>query len=340
MEALLQPKISVLIPCYNREETISRCIESAATQDYENLEIIVSDNASTDATWELVSRLAEAHKRVKIFRNSENLGPFSNWRCCLKVATGDFVHWLWSDDWIEAGFYSEAARRLRSDKSQVVTTWNYRNDPGRERYISWRYSFDTESGIVAARKVFAMTMELPVSPAAYLIPRESAGVLMADWWDDPGIAECAGKGIGVDSAMVIAALRDARLVSVLSAPYVNFTKSASNISTVESKSGNLGRCYRWVHSYFLLKEGISLTHAEVPALVSGLRGLTAVGKVKYASALLADAPRLALAVVWWAGLTRLAGLCRAGAALGCRLLVPGQVARKSETARFKSPTED
>lgn len=73
------PKISVTIPTYNRKKMLKRAIDSVLAQDYKNIEVIVSDNASTDGTDTLMQEYAN-DSRIIYIRNSENIGPVKNGR--------------------------------------------------------------------------------------------------------------------------------------------------------------------------------------------------------------------------------------------------------------------
>lgn len=100
--------ISVLIPVYNRKELITETIVNALQQSYENIEIIVVDNCSTDGTYEHVVDFitcANLSKKVKVFQNDRNIGPVLNWRKCLEYSCGEYVKILFSDDKIEANFW-------------------------------------------------------------------------------------------------------------------------------------------------------------------------------------------------------------------------------------------
>jgi len=92
------PKVSILIPVFNRKDFIAECIQSALNQTYTNFEIVVADNASDDGTWEICQKFAEKDRRVRIFRNETNVGPVRNWKCCFDWARGEFGKILFSDD--------------------------------------------------------------------------------------------------------------------------------------------------------------------------------------------------------------------------------------------------
>ena len=71
------PKVSIIIPTYNRENLIGRTIESVLNQTYQGIEIIITDNASIDNTEKVVSKYIEPEK-VLYFKNDKNLGPYPN----------------------------------------------------------------------------------------------------------------------------------------------------------------------------------------------------------------------------------------------------------------------
>lgn len=88
--------VSVVIPTYNRAYCIERAIRSVINQSYNNLEIIVVDDASTDNTKELVSRIQD--RRIKYISHSQRLGASAARNTGIKMAKGDFVAFLDSDD--------------------------------------------------------------------------------------------------------------------------------------------------------------------------------------------------------------------------------------------------
>ncbi|MCS6846149.1 MAG: glycosyltransferase [Anaerolineae bacterium] len=92
------PKVSILIATYNRADLLPATLDSALTQTYRDIEVIVSDNASTDNTPELMQTYVARDPRVKYIRRSVNEGPIVNYHTALKVATGDYIAFLDSDD--------------------------------------------------------------------------------------------------------------------------------------------------------------------------------------------------------------------------------------------------
>lgn len=117
----MKPLVSILIPTYNRENVIVETIQNAIDQTYENIEIIISDNKSTDATYSIVKEIASQDSRIKIRQNGQNVGPVLNWLECLKMARGEFVKILWSDDRISDNFIDETMPLFDTDTAFVMS---------------------------------------------------------------------------------------------------------------------------------------------------------------------------------------------------------------------------
>lgn len=95
-----EPFVSIVIPTYNREKLVQKAISSALAQSYRNLEVVVCDNCSTDATFAVVEEYMRRDPRVVGHRNAENLGPVRNWIKGIELSRGEFVQLLFSDDWL------------------------------------------------------------------------------------------------------------------------------------------------------------------------------------------------------------------------------------------------
>jgi glycosyltransferase involved in cell wall biosynthesis len=90
--------VSVLITCWNREKYISEAIESVLASSYTNFECIISDDCSTDDTYNIACKLAMTDKRIKLYRNERQLGDFPNRDKAASYASGSLLKYLDSDD--------------------------------------------------------------------------------------------------------------------------------------------------------------------------------------------------------------------------------------------------
>jgi glycosyltransferase involved in cell wall biosynthesis len=117
-----QRRASILIPTFNRANFIEKTVESALSQTYENIEVIVVDNKSTDGTWSILQVLATKDSRLKIYQNEVNVGPVRNWLRCIEYANGYYGKILWSDDLISADFLEKTIPFLEDDNVGFVYT--------------------------------------------------------------------------------------------------------------------------------------------------------------------------------------------------------------------------
>lgn len=113
--------VSIMIPVYNRESIISQTLDCAINQTYKNIEIIVSDNCSTDNTWSVLEDYAKKDTRIKIFKNEINLGPVLNWKVCIDKLKGEYTKILWSDDLISVDFVEKTIQLFDSETSFVMS---------------------------------------------------------------------------------------------------------------------------------------------------------------------------------------------------------------------------
>jgi len=92
------PLVSIGIPVFNGARFLAEALDSALAQDYENFELVVCDNASTDETSIICERYASLDGRVRYSRNAENIGAARNFARVLEVARGTYFTWLAHDD--------------------------------------------------------------------------------------------------------------------------------------------------------------------------------------------------------------------------------------------------
>lgn len=97
-----RPLITLAIPNFNYGRYLDKCITSALDQAGEDVEILISDNCSTDNSWEIINKYSD--QRLKIWQQTRNIGLFPNWNNLLENASGKYFKLLQSDDWLEPEF--------------------------------------------------------------------------------------------------------------------------------------------------------------------------------------------------------------------------------------------
>lgn len=112
-------KISVIVPVYNVENYLAKCLDSIVNQTYKNLEIIVIDDGSTDSSPSICDIYKEKDKRIKVI-HKENGGISSARNIGLKHATGNFIAFVDSDDWIDLSMYEKLLSKQKEKDYDMV----------------------------------------------------------------------------------------------------------------------------------------------------------------------------------------------------------------------------
>lgn len=118
------PLVSVGIPVYNRAHLLKQAIESVRAQDYAHLEIVISDNASTDETEAVCRDYAQRDARICYIRQEANRGPRENFIEVYLQSTGEYFMWLGDDDWIDPNYISRCVATLQDNPDcSLVCGW-------------------------------------------------------------------------------------------------------------------------------------------------------------------------------------------------------------------------
>jgi glycosyltransferase involved in cell wall biosynthesis len=99
---------------------LERAMDFVLAQDYQNIEVVVSDNASTDNTADVCERLCRKDRRVRYIRQPTNIGPVGNYRAVLEAASGDIYMALADDDWIAPNYVSACLEALLDNPELVL----------------------------------------------------------------------------------------------------------------------------------------------------------------------------------------------------------------------------
>lgn len=128
-------KISMIIPVYNAEQYLKKCVDSVRAQTYGNLEIMLVDDGSTDSSGELCDTYAEKDERIRVV-HKENGGLVSAWKAGVKECSGEYVSFLDSDDWINPEMLSEMSAYLTgNDREMVISDYIIERDGGSQEYV-------------------------------------------------------------------------------------------------------------------------------------------------------------------------------------------------------------
>lgn len=104
-----KPVVTIIIPTYNRKDRLNKALDSVLKQDYENIQLIVSDNASEDGTHILMEEYTKKYKNIKYIRREKNIGPVLNFFEPYKIAIGKYFTFLPDDDYFVSSTYIKNA---------------------------------------------------------------------------------------------------------------------------------------------------------------------------------------------------------------------------------------
>ena len=162
------PLVSVIIPVYNTAKHLPTCLNSIINQTYQNLEIIVIDDGSTDNSSEIIKQYNEKDNRIKAF-TQKNQGLSAARNTGLKNATGKYVTFVDSDDMIETNMIEKLLLALEKTKSDIsVCSFKERTTNGKEKHFNKnnysRKVLNTEQALKAMLKeqgfMLSATMKL------------------------------------------------------------------------------------------------------------------------------------------------------------------------------------
>jgi glycosyltransferase involved in cell wall biosynthesis len=137
------PLVSVGLPVYNGAEHLAKALDAVVDQDLEDFEVIVCDNASTDATAEITRDHAARDGRIHYHRNERNLGLAGNFNKAFQLSSGRYFKWWAHDDWHPRNLLSRTTEVLEADPSAVLcaTGVAIMDDDG-EVFEEWRPEVD------------------------------------------------------------------------------------------------------------------------------------------------------------------------------------------------------
>ncbi len=114
----MQKLISVIVPVYNTAPYLNHCIDSILLQTYPNIEIIIVNDGSNDSSGKIIENIVNEHQNIKYIELPMNQGLSAARNIGLEVATGDYIGFVDSDDWIEDSMYEVLYNGIQTYQKQ------------------------------------------------------------------------------------------------------------------------------------------------------------------------------------------------------------------------------
>ncbi|MEO8962104.1 MAG: glycosyltransferase family 2 protein [Ginsengibacter sp.] len=116
-----EPLVTIGLPTYNRPVGLQKCLQTILQQTYSNLEIIISDNCSTDkGVQQIIQEHAAKDNRIKHFRQAENLGLEENFNFVFEKASAHYFTWMSDDDYFDDNYVAECVQFLETNSDHVL----------------------------------------------------------------------------------------------------------------------------------------------------------------------------------------------------------------------------
>jgi glycosyltransferase involved in cell wall biosynthesis len=129
------PLVSICIPTYNGQEYLSQCIESAIIQSYKNIEILIVDDNSSDNTHQIVETYRSKDNRIRFVQNEKNLGLVGNWNKCIDEAKGEWIKFLFQDDYMDTNCIQVMVESISADDRLITSGRRLVFDPGLDEKV-------------------------------------------------------------------------------------------------------------------------------------------------------------------------------------------------------------
>jgi glycosyltransferase involved in cell wall biosynthesis len=152
------PLVSIIIPIYNSEAFLDKCIQSAINQSYKNIEIILVNDGSIDSSREICNNYSSIDDRIKTIHKN-NGGLVSSRKAGLRASTGKYILYIDGDDWIELNLIENYVNQVLKHKADIVISSHIINLEGREDILmnslpSGVYNKDKLSSIIYPKMLY------------------------------------------------------------------------------------------------------------------------------------------------------------------------------------------
>ncbi len=128
----MNPKVSIIVPIYNAEKYLNRCITSILEQTYKNIELILINDGSTDSSEEIILQMQEKNKDIIKYYKQENKGVFETRNFGITIATGEYIMFIDNDDYIDNDYVEQYVNVAESGKYDLVIGGHRRTSEKKE----------------------------------------------------------------------------------------------------------------------------------------------------------------------------------------------------------------
>jgi len=212
--------ISVIVPVYNVEPYLKKCIESIINQTYNNLEIILVDDGSFDKSGEICDEYASIDSRIKVI-HKENGGLSSARNAGINAASGEYLAFVDSDDWIETDMYELLYKSIKENNTALSCGGRY------DVYLN-----EKKAGLCPHEENKISSKEMILK----IFETKECDVSFCDKLFHKSLLESIRFPVGEineDEAIIFSVVCDLDFVSLVNKPFYNYNHRENSITTSE-----------------------------------------------------------------------------------------------------------
>lgn len=135
------PKISIIVPIYNAEKVLKRCVDSILNQSYKNFELILINDGSKDKSIDIINEYKEKDERIKVIDN-KNKGVSETRNIGIKTSKGEYIQFIDADDFIDPYMIEETLKEIEKNKADSVITGLYLDIESENEIKSSKQTFE------------------------------------------------------------------------------------------------------------------------------------------------------------------------------------------------------
>jgi glycosyltransferase involved in cell wall biosynthesis len=218
------PKISIIIPVYNTEPYLRQCLDSAVNQTFKDIEIICINDGSNDGCLDILRQYRRMDKRIKII-DQENKGQGEARNAGLDVASGEYLCFIDSDDWLELSALSELYAKAKSCNADMVLFSGKLCLDGEIKPVSWLF----QDGLLPQKKETFSHRDVPETIFQIQQPSVCLKFFNRLFWESHKIRFSKGKFEDVYPSLLL--LSFAQTITHISKPFYNYRKGISTSTT-------------------------------------------------------------------------------------------------------------
>jgi glycosyltransferase involved in cell wall biosynthesis len=135
---MTSPLISICIPTYNGDKYLEECLNTCLKQTFTDYEIIICDDGSSDGTISMIEAYKIKYPQIKFYKNEKNLGLVGNWNKCLELSSGEWIKFVFQDDYITEDCLHEFVNEIDESTVLMVSKRNFvLPDKASDDYINY-----------------------------------------------------------------------------------------------------------------------------------------------------------------------------------------------------------